>query len=156
MRHVQIILRRDTNTVPMLTVPEWEVPILEFRYDPENIERTGEVVLIDREYPSAEFEFDRLVRAYGSDAKSGVPHAAAVFGQGSIGIKTLKRIMLDERDIEREERLVQAEHEEEMKSNPRKVDLRGTLDDDRPAARAARSGKKRAVVAASSGDPLFA
>jgi len=100
MRHYHAKITRDPHTVYSVSVPEWELSILEFTFDPENVERTGEFTTIDREYPSAEFEYDRLARAYGADPKSGVPHVASVFGAAGAGIRALKRIMLEERDSE--------------------------------------------------------
>jgi hypothetical protein len=128
MRHVEVKITRDTQTAVAKAVPEWEIPVLEFIYDSVNVERTGEYVTVNREYPSAEFEYDRLCKAYGKDNQSGVPHAASVFGNAGVGIRALKKIMLDERAAETAE------------SSPAEVT--------KPAR------KRRAV--ASSGDPLLA
>lgn len=70
----------------------WEYPILEAVHTA--VEILGEVV-INRDPPEAEDEFQRLVNRYGrsenEDGSKGIPYAAAVFGQHMIGIATLRR-----------------------------------------------------------------
>jgi hypothetical protein len=40
-------------------------------------------------------ELDRLVRVYGSDSKSGVPHANSVYGNARAGIRVLEKLIDD-------------------------------------------------------------
>lgn len=93
MRYVRVKVKRDTNTMYNRSVPEWEIPILEFIFEAGNVEVTDEFETLDRALPDAAYEFDRLVRAYGSDPQSGVPYAASVYGQERAGVKALAEAM---------------------------------------------------------------
>lgn len=100
MRHVEVKIKRDTQTTYVVSVPEWEVPIIEFLYDDGNVEQLETVTTIDREYPSAEYEFDRLTKAYGKDSDTKVPIVAAVYGNAGAGVRALKKAMLDAQTAE--------------------------------------------------------
>lgn len=107
MRHERVKITRDGNTVHNRTVAAWEIPILEYLFDPGNVEPTGDYVpgvkfkMRDKEsgevtildYPPAEYEFQRLVDAYKADPKSGIPHAVSVFGNGRRGITELRKLI---------------------------------------------------------------
>lgn len=102
MRHVRVNVKRDQNTVTTREIPEWEVPVLEMIFEDGNVQRIDGETAVDREYPGASFEFDRLVRAYGADPQSGVPYVAAVYGQAQAGIRALARAIDAARDEEKE------------------------------------------------------
>jgi hypothetical protein len=91
MRYERVKVKRDTNTVHNHAVAPWEIPVLEFIFEDGNVERTDEFVTVDREYPEAAKEFDRLVRAYGTDPQSGVPYASSVFGNARAGVRSLEK-----------------------------------------------------------------
>jgi hypothetical protein len=100
MRHERVKVTRDGNTVHNRTVPPWEIPVLEFLFDPGNVEPTGEFVEVkgrlegDKvEYPDASVELARLVKAYGSDPKSGIATANSVFGNGRRGVTELRKLI---------------------------------------------------------------
>jgi hypothetical protein len=91
MRYVEVKVTRDTNTVYNKTVPEWELPVLEFIFEQGNVELRDGVTRDARPYPTAEDEFDRLARSYGSDAQTNVPFVASVYGQAGRGIRALAK-----------------------------------------------------------------
>lgn len=108
MRYEMVKVTRDTNTVHNRAVPTWEIPMLEWVFDEGNVVRSGEFVtpvrgkLINREYPSAAEELDRLTKVYGSDPKSGVPHAFSVYGNARAGIRTLQKMIDDAKAADKE------------------------------------------------------
>lgn len=93
MRYERVKVTRDTNTVHNIAVALWEIPVLEFLF--EDVERLDQFETVDREYPEPAKELDRLVRAYGSDPKSGIPHANSVFGNARAGIRSLTKMIED-------------------------------------------------------------
>jgi hypothetical protein len=99
MRHERVKITRDGNTVHNRAVPPWEIPVLEFLFDPGNVEPLDEYIEVkDREgkpasYPMASDEMARLVKAYGSDPKSGIAHANSVFGNGRRGVTELNKLI---------------------------------------------------------------
>lgn len=97
MRHERIKIIRDTNTVHNKTVCPWEIPILEFLFEEGNVQRTGEFVETDSDYPDAPSEFQRLTLTYDRDRKSGVPHVASVYGDAGRGVKALAEAIADAR-----------------------------------------------------------
>lgn len=95
MRYERVKVTRDTNTVHNVSVAPWEIPLIEFIFDEGNVVRTDEFNEVEREYPTAAKELDRLVRAYGADPKSGVPYANSVYGNARAGERVLAK-MIDE------------------------------------------------------------
>jgi hypothetical protein len=99
MRHERVKVTRDGNTVHNRAVAPWEIPILEFLFDPGNVEPLDEFVEVkdrlgnDPEYPEAGAELARLVKAYGADPKSGIAHANSVFGNGRRGVTELRKLI---------------------------------------------------------------
>jgi hypothetical protein len=108
MRYERVKVTRDTNTVHSREVPPWEVPMLEHLFDEGNVVRTGEYVtptpgkLINQgRYPDAKVELNRLIDAYKSDPKSGIPYAISVYGNGKGGERALQKL-IDEAKAEDE------------------------------------------------------
>lgn len=93
MRHERVKVTRDGNTVHNRAVPPWEIPILEFLFDPGNVEPLEDFVEVEGEYPEAGAEIARLVKAYGSDPKSGIAHANSVYGNGRRGVTELRKLI---------------------------------------------------------------
>jgi hypothetical protein len=93
MRHERVLIKRSTETTHNRSVLPWEIPVLEYLFDPGNVEPLGEFIDVPGEYPSAETELTRLVQAYGSDPKSGIPHANSVFGNGRKGTTELRKLI---------------------------------------------------------------
>lgn len=106
MRYERVKVKRDLNTVHNREVAPWEIPVLEFIFEDGNIEPQGEFITSDRAYPDAAHEFDRLSRCYGSDSKSGIPYVASVYGNGSVGVRALRKAIEASSD---EDRLAEAE-----------------------------------------------
>jgi hypothetical protein len=90
MRRETVKIKRDTNTVYNVTVPVWEIPVLEFIFEDGNVEVLDMPVEIEREFPDARAEFDRLTRCYGADPQSGVPFVASVYGNAGTGVRALR------------------------------------------------------------------
>lgn len=95
MRYERVQVKRDTNTVHNHAIPRWEIPVLEFLFEAGNITPLDEFVQVAREYPDATVELERLAKVYGSDPKSGIPHAYSVFGAGRKGIRELQKLIDD-------------------------------------------------------------
>src|ERR1700687_969295 len=95
MRYERVKVKRDLNTVHNHSVAPWEIPVLEVIFEEGNVEPLGEFVENDREYPEAQTEFNRLIKAYSSDPQSGVPYAAIAFGNGSTGVRVLRKMIDD-------------------------------------------------------------
>lgn len=95
MRYERVKIARDTNTVHNRAVPPWEIPVLEFLFDAGNITPLNEFDEVKGEYPEPSQELERLAKVYGSDTKSGIPHAYSVFGSGRKGIRELAKMIDD-------------------------------------------------------------
>jgi hypothetical protein len=93
MRYERVKITRDGNTVHNRAVPPWEIPILEFLFDPGNVEPLEDFVEVEGEYPEPAAEISRLVKAYGSDPKSGIAHANSVYGNGRRGVTELRKLI---------------------------------------------------------------
>ena len=72
MLYQRVKVIRDVNTVYNRAVPEWEIPVLTFIFDEGNVTPQVSFEIVDRPYPEGGSEYDRLVRRYGSDTKSGM------------------------------------------------------------------------------------
>jgi len=93
MRYERVKVQRDTNTVHNIAIAPWEIPVLEYIFEDGNIERLEEYELVEKDYPSAAKELDRLVRCYGADPKSGVPYANSVYGNARAGERSLAKLI---------------------------------------------------------------
>jgi hypothetical protein len=102
MRYQRVKITRDQNTVYTRDFPIWEIPVLEFIFDEGNVIRLEEFLTVNRPYPDAANEFDRLTRAYGKDAKSDIAHVASVYGQAGAGIRALRNAIDEARKAEGE------------------------------------------------------
>jgi len=98
MRYERVKITRDQNLVVNRAIAPWEVPVLEFLFEEGNVERLDEFEEVAGEYPDAAKELDRLVRAYGSDPKSGVPYANSTYGNARAGIRTLAKLIAEAQD----------------------------------------------------------
>jgi hypothetical protein len=89
--HVRI---SELHTQPV-TVPAWELPILQIVHSGEgDVTVVGEN-LVDRLPPEANDEFTRLANRYGNtrteDGSIGVPYVVSVYGQFGIGNAALAK-----------------------------------------------------------------
>jgi hypothetical protein len=107
MRYERVRIQRDTNTVHAREMPPWEIPMVEHLFDEGNVVRTGVYVepipgkLINQgEYPDARTELKRLIDAYKSDPKSGIPYAISVYGNGRGGERALQKLIDDAREAD--------------------------------------------------------
>jgi hypothetical protein len=91
MRHEKVIIKRDNHTVHVKTMAPWEIPIVEYLFDEGNVTHTGEYVQADQYYPPAAEEMTRLMKAYGSDVKTDIPHAVTVYGAARAGVRALAK-----------------------------------------------------------------
>lgn len=91
MRHEKITIKRDNHTVHSKTMAPWEIPIVEYLFDEGNVIHTGEFVQADQDYPPAAEEMTRLMKAYGADVKTDIPHAVTVYGAARAGVRALAK-----------------------------------------------------------------
>jgi hypothetical protein len=91
MRHEKVIIKRDNQTVVHKTIAPWEIPLIEYMFDPGNIVQTGEFVQADQDYPTAVDEMARLSKIYGVDTKTDIPHAVSVYGTARVGVRALAK-----------------------------------------------------------------
>lgn len=103
MRHEKVIIKRDNHTVHHKTLAPWEVPIVEYLFDEGNVTHTGEYVQADQEYPPAAEEMVRLMKAYGADVKTDIPHAVTVYGAARAGVRALAKAIEAAREEEEED-----------------------------------------------------
>jgi hypothetical protein len=84
IRHIRLEIRKDEHTTLPVSVPEWELPILEVVHGPDNVKHVGEK-LVDRQPPEAHDEFVRLTNRYGKseqdDGTKGPYFTHIVWGQ---------------------------------------------------------------------------
>jgi hypothetical protein len=85
------MVKRDNNTVHNKTLAPWEIPILEYLFDEGNVTRTDEFVQADQDYPDPAQEMVRLMKAYGADVKTDIPHAVTVYGVARTGVRALAK-----------------------------------------------------------------
>lgn len=85
------VVRSELHQV-VADFPEWELPILEAMH--QSVERIGDMV-INRDAPDAEDEFERLKNRYGrsenEDGSRGVPYVASIYGNHGVGVASLRR-----------------------------------------------------------------
>jgi hypothetical protein len=136
MRHERIKVKRDNNTVHNLTIAPWEIPVIEYLFDEGNVERLGQFVTLDREYPDPREEMQRLEKAYGADVQTNVPFAVSVYGAMRTGVRVLAKAIEAAREEEEEE----DEETEPLKPAPKPL----------PPRKPARSSRSAAA------DPLLA
>lgn len=84
IRHIRAEIRKDEHTTLPVSVPEWEIPILEVVHGPDNVKQIGDK-LVDRQPPEARDEFVRLTNRYGKsendDGTKGPFFTHIVWGQ---------------------------------------------------------------------------
>ena len=96
MRYERVKITRDAGvTIHNRAVAPWEIPVLEFIFEDGNVVPQAVFEEVKGEYPIAAAELDRLVRAYGSDPKSGEPYANSVFGNGRAGVRAMQKMIDD-------------------------------------------------------------
>jgi hypothetical protein len=89
MRYVNVLVERSEHLSIPVTVPEWEVPILQFVHSAERVV-INSTVHRDVEAPRADHEYERLERCYGADVKTERAFVAEIYGQPPIGHKGLE------------------------------------------------------------------
>jgi len=99
MRIAQIRVVRSEHHTVCMTVGAWEIPVLQFEHSPEKVivdgfKRDG------RAYPDPQQEFERLSQRYGIDTDNGASKASLVYGQGQMGVMSLRNLIEQERKAE--------------------------------------------------------
>lgn len=102
MRVAEINVRRSEHHSVRRLVGSWEIPILQFEHSPEKVEVLGFKRLDERAYPDPQQEFERLSLRYGIDTDNGATKAALVYGQGQMGVLSLRNLIEQERKLEAE------------------------------------------------------
>lgn len=91
-------IRRSELSVIAITVPQWEVPILEAVHGRVNLEPVSTTLDADALPPNVEEEFERLTKRYGfarnKDGSIGEPHAENVYGKHAAGAMALERAIV--------------------------------------------------------------
>ncbi|MDE2097463.1 MAG: hypothetical protein KGL39_09480 [Patescibacteria group bacterium] len=90
MRNIRLKVTRDTNTVYSVSVAPWEQPVYEAVYPVGSVQPTGETQEVSKPYPEAGLEFDRLMRKFGADPKTGIPFVVSAYGAERAGIRALE------------------------------------------------------------------
>lgn len=91
---------RDVNLAPSRSVPAWEIPVMEVVFDGGNVQPQGEYERVDRPYPEASYEFNRLAKRYGSDPKTEVPYVMIAYGTAQIGVRALAAAIAEAKALE--------------------------------------------------------
>lgn len=88
-------IRRSEMTTVRVTVPAWELPILQALHGRVAAAVIGDGTPMAREVPNVETEFERLCARYGrerrEDGSLGMPLCEAVYGQFQPGLMNLQR-----------------------------------------------------------------
>lgn len=97
LKYKQIELRVSELHALELTIPEWELRILEaIHAGSGGIKLLGEV-LINRPMPNVETEYARLATRYrrsvNEDGSQGLPWVATVYGQYGVGQEALRKLI---------------------------------------------------------------
>lgn len=100
MQHVTVKLTRSETESVQLGMPAWEVPVLQMVHGPERVEILEKVEYLDREYPDANSEFDRLQKRYKVDMDTGTPFVVMVYGHPASGIPKLEELIAKARRAE--------------------------------------------------------
>jgi hypothetical protein len=90
MKMVNATVRRSALQTQNVTVPPWEIAVL------EAVHGSGDVVVhdtveVEREIPNAAAELERLAKLYGVDVESGISWAEQVYGQHRAGFLALQK-----------------------------------------------------------------
>ncbi len=89
MRLAKVEIRRNELTTHAVTVPFWEVPLLQAVHGRDDVEVVGEDY-DDRLYPEPETEYDRLMTRYGKLPDSDEAFMSRVYGAYELGIIKLQ------------------------------------------------------------------
>lgn len=94
LKYVQVELRVSELHTLELTIPQWEIPLLQSRHLPGSVTTLKEV-LVNRAAPEADAEYTRLADRYkavtNEDGSKGLPLVATVYGQFGVGQVNLQR-----------------------------------------------------------------
>lgn len=92
LRHITALVRVTEALTVQITVPEWELHVVQAVHGTEGDLIDGNV-LIERDPPNAGVELDRLAKRYGStrdeDGRQGVSFVESVYGANRAGIVAL-------------------------------------------------------------------
>lgn len=100
MRIAEVKVTRSEHHSVQMLVGAWEILMLQYEHSPEKVEVLGFKLLEGRAYPDPQPEFERLSQRYGIDTDSGASKASLVFGQGQLGVMTLRNLIEQERKNE--------------------------------------------------------
>lgn len=102
MRLARVRINRTEHLAIVLNVGAWEIPVLQYEFTPEKVEVLG-YCKDKRAYPEAQTEFTRLELRYGVDTDDGKTKAALSYGQGVMGVNSLRSLIEAEQKAEAEE-----------------------------------------------------
>lgn len=87
--YARVFLDRSETTKLIVSIPPWEVPVFAAVNGEEACRVLPEKVLVERDLPDADTEYDRLALRYKEDRDSGQPFVALVYGPRSVGVPKL-------------------------------------------------------------------
>lgn len=95
LKRLKVSVRRSELQTTHTDIPAWELPVLRVVYpEKDAVQVLGEII-VNREPPVAQAEFERLQRRYGrienDDGSKGAAYVDAVFGQFGVGTANLER-----------------------------------------------------------------
>lgn len=110
MRLFNVQLKRTEHEERSLDLPAWEIPVLQVVHGTDKI-TVGAVTIVDREYPDAETEYDRLTRRYGEHKESGDSYLSKVYGTlaENLGAAIDREIVAEGKAIEQAEQAAETQ-----------------------------------------------
>lgn len=110
MRYIQIsVLRNETATMTSYVAP-WELPVMESLHGEERLTIGEPKDFPHRQWPTdAASEMQRMAKLYGKrgTGDDAMSHAERAYGQGSLGVKALKKAMAEaQKEAEAEDKPV--------------------------------------------------
>lgn len=93
VRHVKVEVTLNKMSKHEVTVPEWELPVLQAQWG-SAVVILDDNILIDRKLPEPNDEFARLAQRYGPKHEE-TPYIAGVYGNFGPGVNALRTAIIE-------------------------------------------------------------